>query len=151
MDGLLAKPLPGLRKEIILVESNSTDGSRELVRSYEGQPEVRVVLQPSPRGKGNAVREGLALATGDIVMIQDADLEYDFDDYDGLLAPLLAWQSMFILGSRHQGSWKMRKFNDAPLTAAIFNFGHSFFRTAINLALNTRHDRPVHDVQGVPP
>ena len=137
MDGLLAKPLPGLRKEIILVESNSTDGSRELVRSYEGQPEVRVVLQPSPHGKGNAVREGLALATGDIVMIQDADLEYDFDDYDGLLAPLLAWQSMFILGSRHQGSWKMRKFNDAPLTAAIFNFGHSFFRTAINLALNT--------------
>lgn len=137
MDSLLAKQLPDMRKEIIVVESNSTDGSRELVQSYAGHPDVRVVLQPRPRGKGHAVREGLAMATGDIVMIQDADLEYDLDDYDGLLAPLAAWQSMFILGSRHQGGWKMRKFDDAPLTAAIFNFGHSFFRTAMNLALNT--------------
>ena len=142
MDALLAKQLPDMRKEIIIVESNSTDGSRELVQSYEGHPEVRIVLQPRPRGKGHAVREGLAMATGDIVMIQDADLEYDLDDYDGLLAPLAAWQSMFILGSRHQGGWKMRKFNDAPLTAAIFNFGHSFFRTAMNLALNTSMTDP---------
>ena len=142
MDALLAKQLPDMRKEIIIVESNSTDGSRELVQSYEGHPEVRIVLQPRPRGKGHAVREGLAIATGDIVMIQDADLEYDLDDYDGLLAPLAAWQSMFILGSRHQGGWKMRKFNDAPLTAAIFNFGHSFFRTAINVALNTSMTDP---------
>lgn len=142
MDALLAKQLPGMRKEIILVESNSTDGSRDLVRSYQGQPDVRVVLQPSPRGKGNAVREGLALATGDIVMIQDADLEYDFDDYDGLLAPLAAWQSMFILGSRHQGGWKMRKFTDAPLTAALFNLGHWFFKSVMNAALNTRMTDP---------
>lgn len=142
MDSLLAKQLPGMRKEIIVVESNSTDGSRELVQSYEGRSDVRIVLQPSPRGKGNAVREGLKLATGDIVMIQDADMEYDFDDYDGLLAPLAAWQSMFILGSRHQGGWKMRKFNDAPLTAAIFNFGHWFFKSAINIALGTRMTDP---------
>lgn len=137
MDALLAKDLPGMRKEIIVVESNSTDGSRALVQSYEGRSGVRILLQARPRGKGHAVREGLALATGDIVMIQDADLEYDFDDYDGLLAPLAAWQSMFVLGSRHQGGWKMRKFNDAPVTAAIFNLGHSFFRTAMNVALNT--------------
>ena len=142
MDALLDKQLPDMRKEIILVESNSTDGSRELVRSYADRPEVRIVLQPRPRGKGHAVREGLAMATGDVVMIQDADLEYDLDDYDGLLAPLAAWQSMFILGSRHQGGWKMRKFDDAPLTAAIFNFGHSFFRTAMNLALNTAMTDP---------
>lgn len=142
MDTLLVKQLPDMRREIIIVESNSTDGSRELVMSYQDHPDVRVVLQPQPRGKGHAVREGLAMATGDIVMIQDADLEYDLDDYDGLLAPLTAWQSMFILGSRHQGGWKMRKFDDAPLTAAIFNFGHSFFRTAINLALNTSMTDP---------
>jgi hypothetical protein len=142
MNALLAKQLPGMRKEIIVVESNSTDGSRELVRSYEGHREVRVILQSAPRGKGNAVREGLRLASGDIVIIQDADLEYDLDDYDGLLAPLVAWQSMFILGSRHQGDWKMRKFNDAPLLAAVFNLGHWFFKSVINLALNTRMTDP---------
>jgi hypothetical protein len=142
MDALLAKQLPGLRKEIIIVESNSTDGSRELVRGYESHPDVRVVLQPGPRGKGHAVREGLARATGDIVMIQDADLEYDLDDYDGLLAPVVAWQSMFILGSRHQGGWKMRVFNDAPFTAAVFNLGHWFFKSVMNAALNTRMTDP---------
>jgi len=142
MDALLAKQLPGMRKEIIIVESNSSDGSRELVQSYQGRPEVRIVLQPAPRGKGNAVREGLTHASGDIVMIQDADLEYDLDDYDGLLAPLVAWQSMFILGSRHQGGWKMRKFNDAPFTAAVFNLGHWFFKSVINVALNSRMTDP---------
>src|SRR5437588_5637637 len=142
MDALLAKQLPGMRKEIIVVESNSRDGSRELVQSYQGHPEVRIVLQPGPRGKGNAVREGLSHATGDIVMIQDACLEYDLDDYDGLLAPLVEWQSMFILGSRHQGGWKMRKFNDAPLTAAVFNLGHWVFKSVINLALNSRMTDP---------
>lgn len=139
---LLAKQLPGIRKEIIVVESNSTDGCRELVRAYEGRPDVRVIYQPSPRGKGNAVREGLNAATGDILMIQDADLEYDFDDYDALLETLLAHQAMFVLGSRHQGEWKIRKFDDAPLTATLFNLGHLFFRTAINVAVHTKMADP---------
>jgi Glycosyl transferase family 2 len=142
MDTLLAKQLPGMRKEIIVVESNSTDGSRDLVQTYQRHPEVRILLQSEPRGKGHAVREGLAVATGDIVMIQDADLEYDFDDYDGLLAPVAAWQSMFILGSRHQGGWKMRKFNDAPFTAAVFNLAHWFFKSVMNIALNSRMTDP---------
>jgi hypothetical protein len=142
MDALVAKQVPDMHKEIIVVESNSTDGSRELVQAYQGHPDVRIVLQPRPRGKGHAVREGLMLATGDIIMIQDADLEYDLDDYDGLLAPIAAWQSMFVLGSRHQGGWKMRKFNDAPFTAAVFNLGHSFFRSVMNLALNTSMTDP---------
>jgi hypothetical protein len=135
--GLIAKHLPGMRKEIIIVESNSTDGSRELVRGYEGHPEVKLLLQPAPRGKGHAVREGLRAATGEIVMIQDADLEYDFDDYDGLLAPLKQWQSMFVLGSRHHGGWKMRRFTDDPVAALVMNFGHAFFRSLINVALRT--------------
>jgi len=142
MDALLAKQLPGLRKEIIIVESNSTDGTRELVRAYAEYPDVQILLQSSPNGKGNAVREGLKAATGDILMIQDADLEYDFDDYEGLLAPLLAWQTMFVLGSRHQGGWKMRRFNDAPLTAAVFNLGHWFFKSLINMGLNTQMSDP---------
>jgi len=138
LDALMAKQVPGFRREIIIVESNSTDGSREIVQSYADYPDVRIVLQPAPRGKGNAVREGLALATGDVIIIQDADLEYDLEDYGGLLEPLAAWQSMFVLGSRHQGGWKMRKFSDSPLTAAVFNLGHVFFRDCVNLACGTR-------------
>ena len=137
MQALLATKLLGMRKEIIVVESNSSDGSRELVLSYQAHPEVKILLQSAPQGKGYAVREGLDVASGDIVMIQDADLEYDFDDYDGLLAPLADWQSMFVLGSRHHGGWKIRQFTDDAMAAAILNFGHAFFRSLINVALNT--------------
>lgn len=141
-DDLLAKQIEGIRKEIVVVESNSTDGSRELVRAYDNHPDVRVIYQPRPLGKGNAVREGLKAATGDILMIQDADLEYDLDDYESLIMPVVARQSMFVLGSRHQGEWKIREFTDAPITAAIFNLGHSVFRTLINLAVNTKMADP---------
>jgi Glycosyl transferase family 2/Methyltransferase domain len=142
LDSLLALRLKGASKQVIIVESNSTDGSRQIVESYAEREGVKVILQPSPRGKGYAVREGLAAATGDIVMIQDADLEYDLDDYEGLLAPVMAWQSMFVLGSRHLFGWKMRKFTDAPLMAVILNLGHQFFRTLVNLALRTQMTDP---------
>jgi hypothetical protein len=142
MDALLGKSLPGMRKEIIIVESGSTDGTRELVETYQQRPGVKVIFQQSPRGKGNAVREGFRAATGDILMIQDADLEYDLDDYDGLLAPLASWQAMFVLGSRHQGGWKMRKFTDAALTAAAFNLAHGCFRGLVNLALGSKMSDP---------
>jgi len=142
LDTLLMKQLVGARKEVIIVESNSTDGSREVVQSFAGHDEVKIILQPSARGKGYAVREGLAVASGDIIMIQDADLEYDLDDYEGLLEPIMAWQSIFVLGSRHQFGWKMRKFTDAPLMAVILNMGHQFFRTLMNLALRAQMTDP---------
>ena len=75
-------------------------------------------------------------------MIQDADLEYDLDDYEGLLAPVIAWQSMFVLGSRHLFGWKMRKFTDAQFMAVILNLGHQFFRTLVNVALNAQMTDP---------
>jgi hypothetical protein len=142
LDSLLALRLAGVNKQVIIVESNSTDGSRQIVESYAQREGVTIILQPAPRGKGFAVREGLAAATGDIVMIQDADLEYDLDDYEGLLAPVMAWQSIFVLGSRHLFGWKMRKFTDAPLMAVILNLGHQFFRTLVNFALNTQMTDP---------
>ena len=142
MDQLLAKEIPGIDKEIILVESNSTDGTRELVEGYRNAPGVVLLFQERPRGKGNAVREGLKAAKGDIVLIQDADLEYDIDDYDELLRPLLEWKSMFVLGSRHQGHWKMRQFADAPLTAAVTNLGHLFFTGLLNLLLGKKLSDP---------
>ena len=116
MEAVLHKAVPGVQIEIVLVESNSTDGTRELALKYQDHPRVRVVLEDRPQGKGHAVRTGLAQASGDFILIQDADLEYDLDDYDALLEPLIAGREAFTLGARHGGSaWKMRQFNDQPI------------------------------------
>ena len=101
LDQLVAKRIPGMAIQFLIVESNSTDGSREIVLEYRGRPGVEVILEEKPRGKGRAVRTGLAAATGDIIMIQDADLEYDLNDYEVLLAPIIAGRQTFVLGARH--------------------------------------------------
>jgi SAM-dependent methyltransferase len=127
------KEVPGLEKEIIVVESNSSDGTREVARSICRGPTTRLILQEKPAGKGNAVRAGLGEVRGDIVLIQDADLEYDVEDYDELVKPILQRRAALVLGSRHTGTWKLRRFNDQPLVASFFNLGHVFFCAAINL------------------
>jgi len=128
-----AKEVPGMDKEIVVVESNSKDGTRELVQELCTGDGVRLILQEKASGKGNAVRAGLRAVTGDIVLIQDADLEYDVNDYDALVKPILQRKAALVLGSRHVGSWKLRKFNDQPLVATFFNLGHLFFCTSLNL------------------
>lgn len=136
LDQLLAKEIPGLPIEIILVESNSTDGSREVVLAYQSYPRVKLILQETARGKGHAVREGLAQSTGDIILIQDADLEYDLNDYEELLAPIRSGRQTFVLGARHgQGGWAIRKFSDQPLQAFVLNLGHWGFTLLINVSL----------------
>ena len=75
LDALLAKEIPGACIEVLIVESNSSDGSREVVLSYRDRPRVKLILEDRPSGKGHAVRAGLASATGDVVLIQDADLD----------------------------------------------------------------------------
>src|SRR3954468_2899355 len=136
LDAILAKEVPGWRLEIILVESNSTDGTRDIVRTYESHPRVKLILEDAPRGKGHAVRAGFAQATGDVLLIQDADLEYDLNDYDVLLAPIAAGRQEFVLGSRHgEGGWAIRKFSDQPLQALTLNLAHWGFTLMINVAL----------------
>jgi hypothetical protein len=142
LEAVLAKECPGVDKEIVIVESRSTDGTRELVQRYEGQPGVRVIYEDRPRGKGAAVRTGLKHATGFIVLIQDADDEYDVNDYDALIEPVLSFRHAFVLGSRHTGSWKVRTFADQPGVAAFFNFGHVLFRTALNVIYRQTLDDP---------
>lgn len=142
IQALLAKSIDGMRKEIIIVESNSTDGTRDLVKKYADHPDVKIIWQQQAKGKGFAVREGLAAATGDYVLIQDADLEYDLNDYENLLTPLRENQAMFILGSRHSGSWRIREFNDAATTAAVFNIGHIFFTWFVNFLTRQRMADP---------
>jgi hypothetical protein len=142
MDALLARRIEGMERQILVVESNSTDGTREVALGYAQHPEVEVVLQDRPRGKGNAVRAGLARARGDIVLIQDADLEYDLNDYDSLLEPLRAHRALFVLGARHGGSWKMRRFSDAKGLAVLLNVGHVFFTALVNVLYGQRLNDP---------
>lgn len=133
MDALLKKEIPGVDREIIVIESNSTDGTRESAKLYQGCPEIKLVLQDRPLGKGHALREGFRHATGDIVLIQDADLEYDLDDYDALLAPILSYRSLFVLGTRHAGNWKIRQFAKQKVLSTGLNVGHAFFTGLINI------------------
>ncbi len=135
MEALLLKTMPGFQMEIIVVESNSTDGTREAALKFQDHARVKLILEDQPRGKGHAVRTGLQAATGDFLLIQDADLEYDLEDYDALLEPLLAGRAAFVLGSRHGGRnvWKMRQFTGQHGLSLFVNLGHWFFTTLINL------------------
>jgi glycosyltransferase involved in cell wall biosynthesis len=136
LDAIVAKTIPDWELEIILIESNSTDGTRDIVLGYQGNPRVKIILEEAPRGKGHAVRTGLAQATGEVVLIQDADLEYDLADYDVLLAPIAAGRQAFVLGSRHgEGGWAIRKFDDQPLHALLLNSAHWTFTFMINVSL----------------
>ncbi len=94
-----AVPIP---KEIILVDDCSTDGTRAILRDLEG-PDVRVVLQPVNRGKGAALREGFRHAAGDVIVVQDADLEYDPAEYPRLIQPILDNRADVVFGSRFIG------------------------------------------------
>jgi glycosyltransferase involved in cell wall biosynthesis len=136
LDAIVAKTIPGWELEIIIVESNSTDGTRDIVLGYKDHPRVKLLLQDRPRGKGHAVRAGFALATGEVLLIQDADLEYDLADYDLLLAPIAAGRQEFVLGSRHgAGGWAIRTFDDQPLHALLLNTAHWTFTLMINVSL----------------
>ena len=92
----------GLGKEIIVVDDGSTDGTDELLQEHAGDS-IRLLLQPRNQGKGAALRRGFAEATGDIILVQDADLEYDPTDYLALLAPILAGKADVVYGSRFLG------------------------------------------------
>lgn len=89
-------------KEIIIVDDGSTDGTRNILKSLADDPEIRIILQPENRGKGHALRTGFAEATRDVVIVQDADLEYDPGDYDRLLHPIETGRADVVYGSRFQ-------------------------------------------------
>jgi glycosyltransferase involved in cell wall biosynthesis len=145
-----AQPLAGASKEIIIVESNSSDGSRELVadfvrrHAHDSSTRVRALYQPRPMGKGHAIREGFTAASGDIFLIQDADLEYDVADYPNLLAPIIEGRTAFVLGSRHMSAdrWNIRKFAQGGAQAAYMNVGGMIFHWFFNKVFSTQLTDP---------
>ena len=94
----------GMEKEILLVDDGSRDGTREVLRKMgEEHSDLKILFHEVNRGKGAALRTGFAAATGDVVLIQDADLEYDPKEYPRLLAPIVDGHADVVYGSRFLG------------------------------------------------
>ncbi len=98
----------GTEKEVVVVDDGSTDGTREKLEPWNGKDGVRVILHPRNLGKGRAVRTAMAQARGDILVIQDADLEYDPSEYPLLIRPIEAGRADVVFGSRFIGSSEHR-------------------------------------------
>ena len=140
MDALLGKTIPGMEINFIIVESNSTDGTREDVLDYSDHPRVQLILEDRPQGKGHAVRTGLGEAKGDFVIIQDADLEYDIDDYDSLLEPLRQIRGRLRPRNTHESGWflghapvrrtQRRQSDHEPRSSVLLNALQHRLRTA---------------------
>lgn len=92
-----------VEKEVIIVDDCSTDGSRDIIREYGKRPNVIVAFHERNSGKGRALRTGIELVTGDVVIVQDADLEYEPEDYLKLIAPIVEGKATVVYGSRELG------------------------------------------------
>jgi glycosyltransferase involved in cell wall biosynthesis len=127
--------LNGIEKEIICIDDCSTDGSRSILEAVAAQDHVRLVSHSRNQGKGAAVRSGLAAAHGDIMLIQDADLEYDPSDYPVLLRPILTGKAKVVYGSRFLGEHK-----------AMY-FWHAVGNKLLTLVTNVLYDTTLTDME----
>ncbi len=143
-------------REILVVDDGSTDGTRGLLAKLNGKSKVKVILHERNRGKGAAVRTGIEAAKGDVVIIQDADLEYDPRDYRTLLKPIEEGIADVVYGSRFLGGprrpilfWNMVANKILTLmTNVLYNniltdmeTGYKVFRREVALGLNIRARR----------
>jgi glycosyltransferase involved in cell wall biosynthesis len=118
----------GLEKELIIVDDGSTDGTREVLQGLDGlKTPVRVLLHAQNMGKGAALRTALTYATGEIILIQDADLEYDPKEYPELLLPILTGRADVVYGSRVRGGKPVRDFS------LVYLWGNKFVTFVTNL------------------
>jgi glycosyltransferase involved in cell wall biosynthesis len=97
-----------LAREVLVVDDGSTDGTREILKEYDLAPDVHVLLHDRNRGKGAALRTAFAAVSGDVVIIQDADLEYDPQEFPALLEPIVKGRADVVYGSRLSGGRPQR-------------------------------------------
>ena len=134
-----AAPLQaGVEREIIIVDDASTDGTEAIVRELATRyPELVTLRQPRNQGKGAAVRAGIARATGDVIVLQDADLEYSPTELPRLLAPILAGEADVVYGSRFLTSERRR----------VIFFWHSLGNRLLTLLSNMLTDLNLTDME----
>jgi glycosyltransferase involved in cell wall biosynthesis len=135
IDSVLSVPLD---LEVLCVDDGSRDASRDILAELEARhPHVRVFLQPKNMGKGAALRRGIQEATGDFILIQDADLEYDPGDYPSLLEPLIQGKADVVYGSRFVGAAPHR----------VLYFWHSVGNKVLTLLSNAMTNINLTDME----
>jgi glycosyltransferase involved in cell wall biosynthesis len=103
VERVLAAPIGDIEKELVIVDDCSRDGTRAKLDALRSNPAIKVLLQSHNQGKGAALRAGFKAATGDMVIIQDADLEYDPSEYPKLIGPIVDGRADVVFGSRFIG------------------------------------------------
>jgi glycosyltransferase involved in cell wall biosynthesis len=126
----------GLADEIVLIDDGSVDGTRDLVKNYQGKKGFIVILHEKNQGKGAAVRSGFMAAKGDIFLIQDADLEYDPREYQKLLEPIQEGIADVVYGSRFLGA-----------SRRVAMFWHMVANKLLTLLTNILYDTILSDME----
>jgi glycosyltransferase involved in cell wall biosynthesis len=135
---VLAVDLGSVEKELVIVDDGSKDGTRDILKELDGKDGVRVFFQPHNQGKGAAVWRGMRESSGDMVIIQDADLEYDPREYSQLIRPILDGEADVVYGSRFLGT---------PRGHRVLYFWHSVGNKLLTTLSNMFSDLNLTDME----